>query len=142
MAHVILAGLEPAAEENLGRVLSDQGHQVTIGWQATLPAADALFCNGDDPAYTELVREVRRLRPNLPVVVVTGLPESAKWLDALEAGAADYCSAPFDTLQICWLLAAVLANASPHWAAPGLAPGSPSEPNQPPAGASNSPVLL
>jgi DNA-binding response OmpR family regulator len=31
-----------------------------------------------------------------PVVVVSALPEIDKWLDALDAGADDYCAAPFD----------------------------------------------
>jgi DNA-binding response OmpR family regulator len=130
MAHIVLTGLELAAQDSLGRLLREQGHQVTIGWHAALPAADALFCSGDDPGYTALVGQVRRLRPGLPVVVVTRLPESGKWLDALDAGAADYCSAPFETVQICWLLAAVLGH------------GAPSERNQAPAGTSNSSVLL
>jgi DNA-binding response OmpR family regulator len=130
VAHIILTGLELASQENLERVLSEQGHRVTIGWSAALPAADALFCNGDDPGYSGLVRRIRALQPGLPVVVVTRLPEAEKWLDALEAGAADYCSAPFETRQIGWLLAAVLGH---------VAPG---ERNQARADTSNSPVLL
>lgn len=130
MAHIVLAGLEPSAQEDLGRVLSEQGHQVTIGCEGALGTADAVFCNGDEPGYPALVQQVRGLRPNLPVVVVTSLPETGKWLDALDAGAADYCSAPFETRQICWLLAAVLG----HAAQP--------QPNQGFSAASNSLVLL
>jgi DNA-binding response OmpR family regulator len=111
VAHIILAGLEIAAQESLGQVLREQGHHITIGWQTELTAAGALFCNGDDPGAPALVRQVRALDPKLPVIVVTKLPESRKWLDALEAGAADYCCAPFETVQICWLLSALLAHA-------------------------------
>ena len=109
MARIVLTGLESPAMEDLGRVLSEQGHEVVVGWEGALGAADAIFCSGDEPTYAALVQEVRKLRPNLPVVVVTRLPETAKWLDALEAGAADYCSAPFETVQICWLLSGLLA---------------------------------
>jgi DNA-binding response OmpR family regulator len=108
VAHIVLTGLEAPAQADLGRLLSQQGHQVTIGWEGGLGTADALFCNGDEPAYPLLVQRVRGLRPDLPVVVVTRLPDTAKWLDALEAGAADYCCAPFETVQVCWLLSAVL----------------------------------
>ena len=108
MAHIVLIGLELPAQEDLGRVLSEQGHEVTLGWEDALDTADVLFCNGDEPAYPALVHRIRGLRPDLPVVVVTRLPETDKWLDALEAGAADYCSAPFETAQICWLLSGVL----------------------------------
>ncbi len=40
----------------------------------------------------------------LPVVVVSRLPEVEGWLDALEDGAADYCAAPFEPVQLRWLL--------------------------------------
>jgi DNA-binding response OmpR family regulator len=107
LAKIVLAGLESWTEHDLSRVLTSQGHQVTIGWEGA-PAADALFCSVDDPGYAALVMEVRTLQPNLAVIAVTGRPEQAKWLDALEAGAADYCCAPFETVQLSCLLAGVL----------------------------------
>jgi len=103
LAKIILAGLELRTEQDLSRVLTGQGHQVIIGWEGT-PAADALFCGAD----SALVSKVRALRPQLPVIAVTGLPEQTKWLDALEAGAAEYCCAPFETAQLSRLLAGVL----------------------------------
>jgi DNA-binding response OmpR family regulator len=51
---------------------------------------------------------VRAERPTLPFVVVTRIPETGEWLDALEAGATDYCSAPFESRQINWLMEAAL----------------------------------
>jgi hypothetical protein len=36
--------------------------------------------------------------------VVNRFPENARWLDALELGAADYCGAPFENVQIDWLV--------------------------------------
>jgi len=109
MAHIVLSGLEPAARAELCRVLSDEGHRVTVHAQGDWTEADAIFCNGDCPDYPALLRSIRDARPDLPVVVVTRLPESNKWLNALEAGAADYCSAPFETVQVRWILTAVLA---------------------------------
>lgn len=38
------------------------------------------------------------------MVVVSRLPEVEGWLNALEAGAADYCAAPFEPAQLGWLL--------------------------------------
>jgi DNA-binding NtrC family response regulator len=32
------------------------------------------------------------------------MPETSEWLDALEAGAFDYCAAPFDSQQFVRLL--------------------------------------
>ena len=114
MAKIILTGFELRTEQDLARVLTDQGHQVTIGWDGASATADALFCSADASGYPALVSEVRMLRPELPVIVVTGLPEQAKWLDALDAGAADYCCAPFETAQLSCLLAGVLGHASDH----------------------------
>ena len=82
MANIILTGLEVQAQEDLSRVLSDQGHEVTNGWEGALSSADVLFCNGDDPEYPALVRKLGELRPDLPAVVVTRLAETEKWLDA------------------------------------------------------------
>jgi hypothetical protein len=36
--------------------------------------------------------------------VVNRFPENGRWLDALEMGAADYCGAPFENVQINWLV--------------------------------------
>jgi DNA-binding response OmpR family regulator len=44
----------------------------------------------------------------LPFVVVTRIPETREWLDALEAGATDYCSAPIETRQLRWLMESAL----------------------------------
>ncbi|HEV2448335.1 MAG TPA: response regulator [Candidatus Sulfopaludibacter sp.] len=113
MARIVFTGLERRVQTDLGRVLGAEGHQV-CGWDENdLKSADAVFCNGDCPAYRSVMCRIRDLRPDVPIVVVTRLPESEKWLDALEAGADDYCSAPFEPLHVRWILSAVLSrNAS------------------------------
>jgi DNA-binding NtrC family response regulator len=55
-----------------------------------------------------LLKRVREARPSLPFVVVTRIPETREWLDALEAGATDYCSAPIETRQLRWLMESAL----------------------------------
>jgi CheY-like chemotaxis protein len=130
LAQIILSGLEWRTEQDLARVLTGQGHQIALGWEGALASADALFCSADNPGYPALLGEVRTLRPDLPVIAVTGLPEQAKWLDALEAGAADYCCAPFETAQLACLLAGVLGHALGR------------QPNQDSAAASKSHLLL
>jgi DNA-binding response OmpR family regulator len=108
MANIVLSGLEASAQADLCRVLDSEGHRVTLHENSDWFGADVVFCNGDSPDYPTLLRRVRNLRPDLPVVVVTRLPESDKWLNALEAGAADYCSAPFEAIQVRWILSSVL----------------------------------
>ncbi len=53
--------------------------------------AKIVFCAPDRDVLARAFRSYR----NIPVVVVSRLPEIEGWLDALEAGAADYCAAPF-----------------------------------------------
>jgi DNA-binding NtrC family response regulator len=60
-----------------------------------------------------LLRLIREERPSLPFVVVTRIAETEEWLNALEAGATDYCSAPIDTRQLHWLMESALSGPSP-----------------------------
>jgi DNA-binding response OmpR family regulator len=69
---------------------------------------DIVFAGGEPSQYLSLLRRVRAERPELPFVVVTRIPETTEWLDALEAGATDYCSSPFEARQIHWLMEAAL----------------------------------
>ena len=69
---------------------------------------DIVFAGGQPSQYLSLLRRVREERPALPFVVVTRIPETTEWLDALEAGATDYCSSPFESRQIHWLMEAAL----------------------------------
>jgi DNA-binding response OmpR family regulator len=71
--------------------------------------ADAVFCDGDDARYRSVIRN---LHARLPLIVVTQNPTEGKWLDAIEAGAVDYCSAPFEPIQVRWILDAVLKQAA------------------------------
>ena len=48
----------------------------------------------------------------IPVVVVSRLPEVEKWLDAMDAGAADYCAAPFEIRPLRSIVEATVK--SPH----------------------------
>ena len=65
---------------------------------------DVLFCSAD----TELVRRLRISAPDAAVVVVSRHPEVSDWLDSMEAGATDYCAAPFEPSQLLWILQGTL----------------------------------
>lgn len=64
----------------------------------------AAFVCGDQPGWRESVREVRAVHGVVFLVVATRLPDWAKWLDALAAGASDYCCTPTDWQQLSRLL--------------------------------------
>lgn len=112
MAKVVLIGLEQGTANQIERALEAEHHQISNKKENT-PAndvldADIVFAGGDEKRYMPLLRSVRRARPDLPFVVVTRIPETSHWLDALEAGATDYCAAPFEARQLRWLMESAL----------------------------------
>jgi DNA-binding response OmpR family regulator len=69
-----------------------------------MPAADVIFCGAD----VSVVSGLRNAKPEAQIVVVSRHPEVADWLDSIEAGASDYCAAPFESAQVRWILESTL----------------------------------
>jgi DNA-binding NtrC family response regulator len=84
-----LAPFEPTAEGVKAAVHSDTA---------------LVFCSADRQTYTLLLNLIKQEGLELPVVVVSRHPQTDEWLDAIEAGAADYCSPPFESFQISWII--------------------------------------
>ena len=63
-------------------------------------SVQVIFCN----AETGTVSRIHRVRPDVPIIVVSREQETGKWLDSMEAGASDYCAAPFESFQLNWML--------------------------------------
>jgi DNA-binding response OmpR family regulator len=112
MASVFLIGLEQATATQISRALATERHRIEQKPESIevpeLMDVDIVFAGGLPFQYLSLLRRVRQERPELPFVVVTRIPETTEWLDALEAGATDYCSSPFEARQIHWLMEAAL----------------------------------
>jgi DNA-binding NtrC family response regulator len=70
--------------------------------------ADVVFCNSDRSEYQRLLDAIGQKSLQVPVVVVSRIPETSEWLDAIEAGATDYCAAPFEHQHISWLVQSAL----------------------------------
>jgi DNA-binding response OmpR family regulator len=121
MAKVVLLGLEMAAARQIEQALQDENHRVVNksleDSDTEILDADIVFASGEGKQYLALLKRVRAASPALPFVVVTRLPETAHWLDALEAGATDYCSAPFEPHQLRWLRESALVRTCPAAAA-------------------------
>ena len=62
--------------------------------------ATIVFC-GVTP---ETVKDLRRSNPHASIIAVSRLPETTDWLNVIEAGADDYCAAPFESHQLRWIL--------------------------------------
>ena len=101
----VLYGLEEELARELTTTLADCCQVELVkrplaNDERSLPKADVIFC----PADVNRVRQLKNEFPRSSVIVASRLPEVADWIDALEAGAADYCAAPFETNQIRWVL--------------------------------------
>ena len=122
MPRVTLLGLPEDLGNQLARVLLDESHQVShrlyVSDLGRGPTCSVVFISGDSPEYPRTLSLLREAHPGLPVVVVTRHPEARQWLDALEAGATDYCGAPFEHVQLRWILGSVLAPAARQRALP------------------------
>jgi DNA-binding response OmpR family regulator len=67
--------------------------------------ATVVFC-GTKP---EVVKDLRRINPHASIIAVSRLPETTDWLNVIEAGADDYCAAPFESHQLRWILDSTLS---------------------------------
>jgi hypothetical protein len=95
---ILLYHLDPSLQGELVPILAESGLGVESSECAENPSL--VFCASDP----ETVAQALSSYPGRPVVVVSRLPEVSGWLDALEAGAADYCAAPFERLPMRWIL--------------------------------------
>jgi DNA-binding NtrC family response regulator len=75
--------------------------------------ADGVFCNSEPGECRRLLTRMKGKGLHMPVVVVSRIPEVSEWVGAIEAGATDYCAAPFEQRDISWLVQSVLT-ASEH----------------------------
>ena len=68
---------------------------------------DAIFC-GAGQMTPGGVRGVGAAQDAAPVIVVTGPAATGQWLDAMDHGAANYCSEPIEESEVLFTLASVL----------------------------------
>ena len=94
---VVLFGLDGPLASQLATGLCLAGCDVAPD---AMPGVRIVFCAAESGVLQQALLQF----PHVPVVVVSRLPETDDWLDALEAGATDYCAAPFEPVQLRWLL--------------------------------------
>jgi DNA-binding response OmpR family regulator len=112
MAKVFLTGIEEPIAKCIRRVLAIENHQIEDRSSASPVGdfldADIVFAGGGAKRYLPLLLGIRQASPACPFVVVTRIPDTSEWLDALEAGATDYCAAPIEPRQIDWIMESAL----------------------------------
>ena len=67
-----------------------------------LQSPDILFC----PLSKDLRAFISSVQRDVPVIVVSRVPDTREWITAMEAGASDYCAPPFEFSQLRWMLSA------------------------------------
>jgi DNA-binding NtrC family response regulator len=111
--HVLVVDDEPEMCDLLRKVLEKEGYRVSVAADGR-EAAESLPVVHSDLVITdllmpkggglELLTEVRRLHPDLPVIIVTAFGDWHTYSRALELGAAAFISKP---LKMAELIAAV-----------------------------------
>lgn len=91
-----LSGIEGEMRKDLLEAL----RAVSCREAKRLQSAQIIFCAWEPERFSEQASQWT----GKPVVVVSRLPDVDGWLDALEAGAADYCTPPFEPTQMRWIL--------------------------------------
>ena len=56
----------------------------------------------------EILKQVKKLKPTLPVIIITGYQSVEMAQEAIKNGAADYIPKPFDSKEILKVVAAIL----------------------------------
>jgi DNA-binding response OmpR family regulator len=101
----IVDALRFAGYETIEAADGEKGLKMATGRQFDLLLLDLVLPNRDG---FEILREVRRLRPTMPVIVLTARGEEADRVRGLRDGADDYVVKPFSVKELLARVEAVL----------------------------------
>jgi DNA-binding NtrC family response regulator len=121
MARILICDDQELMRDSLATTLAREGHEVVACGDGTAavqrfntPARfDLLITDLKMPKMTgiELLQEARRLRPDMPVVLMTAFATVATAVEAMKLGAYDYIQKPFDGDEIKLLVDRTLEHA-------------------------------
>jgi len=105
---ILVVDDEKRIRETLRAILEDEGYEVVLAadGQQALDLCDASVSIAitdekmPNMPGTELLRRLRPMYPDLPVIMITAFDSSRLAVDAMKAGAADYFSKPVDPERI------------------------------------------
>src|ERR1051325_3601005 len=108
-SRALLFHLEPKLESDLQAALSGLGVPLITDSYCSDDAKSLLDHAGEHevifcPADSELLHLLQDRKPPVPVVAVSRIPETGELLNAMEAGAYDYCAPPFEPGHLRWIL--------------------------------------
>lgn len=106
---ILVADDEEAVRDYFGRLFPAPGYEVH-GAAGGREALEKIAADGFDMMILDLVmpdmdglevlRRVREIRPDIPVLVITGYPTEETTREAVARGCVDYVHKPFDTEEI------------------------------------------
>jgi two-component system KDP operon response regulator KdpE len=117
MTHVLVVDDEPRLLRAMVLNLSTRGYHVTTAATATAALEEIAAVPPDllvldlglpDRDGTDVIRELRTTRPTLPIVVLSARADSHDKVLALDLGATDYVTKPFDMNELVARLGAAL----------------------------------
>src|SRR3954467_10110405 len=109
MARILVCDDQEMMRDSLASTLVREGHEVTAASDGGLALQrlssskfDLLITDLKMPRMTgiELLAEAKRLRPDLPVVLMTAFATVQTAVEAMKLGAYDYIQKPFDGDEI------------------------------------------
>ena len=124
---ILIADDDPSVVASLGLLLKRHGHptraarspEEALRWLAeedfALVLQDMNFSRGTGGQEgLELLAEIRRLRPRLPVVLITAWGSIALAVAGIKAGAADFITKPWGNVQLMQAVETALSLAAAH----------------------------
>ena len=105
---ILICDDEEGIRESFKLILSDNynlefahnGLEAIEFLRKSSPAAMLLDIKMPKMHGLDILKEVKKLKPSLPVIIVTGYQSVEMAQEALKLGAADYIPKPFDSKQI------------------------------------------
>jgi two-component system response regulator HydG len=114
MARILIADDQEMMRDSLAATLARQGHEVVAAGDGPVAVSrlnggarfDLLITDLKMPRMTgiELLAEAKRLRPEMPVVLMTAFATVSTAVEAMKLGAYDYIQKPFDGDEITLLV--------------------------------------
>src|SRR3954462_2516544 len=110
MARILVVDDQEMMRDSLAANLAREGHEVVATHDGTVAVSrlegstrfDLLITDLKMPKMTgiELLAEAKRLRPDMPVVLMTAFATVQTAVEAMKLGAYDYIQKPFDGVEI------------------------------------------
>jgi len=129
MAKILVIDDEEQIRKHFQALLPHMGHTVCTaadgdeGVQAAKDESIQLIitdlCMPGSLSETGLVRELRRLRPEVPIVVISGYPSGEALMACEEIGVTDFLTKPFELSFIATILNKVFGSSSESGTAGG-----------------------